>query len=430
MTSKTESKTPSQLQQEIAELKKANKQLEAKVENFLYTNSSTGLKSRYALIENIGKSSIPTLFLIDINDYTRYMDIYGSETANELLKMFAQLLEAYNDDKGYTLYHIESDIFCMLHPSEYINTDKYESDIFELIETVLENPLYIPSIDDTLYIDITVGISSEASNLLNRAYDALSHAKKTKKRFVYYHPFHDQTQEHRNILHVKKEIQKTIEANNFVPVYQPIVNQKGEIIKYEVLLRMRQDDTLVSPEYFLDIAAKTNQYEQISQYTLIKAVEAFKERSELLSLNFTQADINNKELLRHIESLLKQYAMTERTIFEIVESDAIEDYESTRNFVEHFRSMGVRIAIDDFGSGYANFSHIMELEPEYLKIDGSLIKDIQKDKKSFIMVKSITQFAQDLGIKTIAEYVETKEIFEILLALGVDEYQGYYFGKP
>lgn len=193
---------------------------------------------------------------------------------------------------------------------------------------------------------------------------------------------------------------------------------------------MRQDDKLVSPFYFLDIAAKTHQYETISHKTLLRAVEGFKERTELLSLNFAQADINNKELLREIEALLQKYDMAQRTIFEIVESDAIDDYEITRAFVERFRTIGVRIAIDDFGSGYANFSHIMELEPEYLKIDGSLIKDIQEDKKSLIMVKAIIQFAHDLGIKTIAEYVANEEIFEILLALNVDEYQGFYFGKP
>ncbi len=406
------------------------KALKKEVQHCLYTDAITGLKNKRALLKDIGQSSIPTLFLIDINDYSRYIDIYGTEISNELLNMFAQMLEAFNDEKGYQLYHVEIDTFCLLHPSEFIDTQKYETDLFELLETIIENPLYIPYIDDTLFINVNIGIASEVHNLLNHAYDALHSAKKNKKKFVYYRLEHEQTNEHRTILQVKKEIQENIEANNFVPVYQAIVNSKEEIIKYESLLRMCQDDKLISPFYFLDIAAKTNQYEQISHKTLIRAVEEFKNRSELLSLNFTQADINNKDLLRDIEILLKKYQMTQRTVFEIVESDAIDDYDSTRRFVERFRLIGVRIAIDDFGSGYANFSHIMELEPEYLKIDGSLIKDIQTDKKSFIMVKAIIQFAQDLGIKTIAEYVANREIFDILLALGVDEYQGFYFGKP
>ena len=396
----------------------------------LYTNSLTGLKNRRALLKDIEKSSIPTLFLIDINDYSRYIDVYGNEISNELLLMFAELLEAFNDEKKYELYHIENSIFCMLHPSEFIDTQKYEDDLFEIIETIKANPLYIPTIDEVFFLNINIGIASEVTNLLNRAYDALNIAKKNKKQFVYYRLAHENSDEQRNILHVKREIQKNIEANNFIPVYQAIVNPKGEVIKYESLLRMRQDDKLVPPFHFLDIAAKTHQYETISHKTLLRAVEEFKERTELLSLNFAQADINNKELLREIEALLQKYDMAQRTVFEIVESDAIDDYNMTRAFVERFRTIGVRIAIDDFGSGYANFSHIMELEPEYLKIDGSLIKDIQEDKKSLIMVKAIVQFAHDLRIKTIAEYVANEEIFEILLALNVDEYQGFYFGKP
>jgi len=94
------------------------------------------------------------------------------------------------------------------------------------------------------------------------------------------------------------------------------------------------------------------------------------------------------------------------------------------------RKLGVQIAIDDFGSGYANYAHILTLKPDYLKIDGSLIKNILIDGDSRILVKNIINFAKDLNIKTIAEYVENEEIFELLKEFGVDEYQGYYFGRP
>jgi EAL domain-containing protein (putative c-di-GMP-specific phosphodiesterase class I) len=90
----------------------------------------------------------------------------------------------------------------------------------------------------------------------------------------------------------------------------------------------------------------------------------------------------------------------------------------------------VRIAIDDFGSGYSNYTHIFEIKPDYLKIDGSLIKNIDQDNNSYELVKSITQLAKSLGIETIAEFVSTREIFEICFDLGVDYFQGYYFAEP
>jgi len=164
----------------VLALKEEIKMLKEEVEHCLYTDSITGLKNKRALLKDMGKSSIPTLFLIDINDYARYIDIYGTEISNELLNMFAEVLEAFNDEKGYQLYHIEIDTFCLLHPSEYIDTQKYESDIFELLETVIENPLYIPYIDDMLFINVNIGIASEIHNLLNHAYDALNSAKKSK----------------------------------------------------------------------------------------------------------------------------------------------------------------------------------------------------------------------------------------------------------
>ena len=95
-----------------------------------------------------------------------------------------------------------------------------------------------------------------------------------------------------------------------------------------------------------------------------------------------------------------------------------------------YKKLGVKIAIDDFGSGYSNFIRIIRLKPDYLKIDGSLIKNIDKDNNSYEIVKSIIAFSKTLNIRTIAEYVHSEEIFNLLLELDVDEFQGYYFGKP
>jgi EAL domain-containing protein (putative c-di-GMP-specific phosphodiesterase class I) len=127
---------------------------------------------------------------------------------------------------------------------------------------------------------------------------------------------------------------------------------------------------------------------------------------------------------------IKQFDSPSRVVVEITEQEGVENFKMLRRVVEKLREMGVQIAIDDFGSGYANYAHILEIKPDYLKIDGSLIQNILTDSDSQILVKSIIRFAQELNITTVAEFVENEKIFELLKKYGVDEFQGYYFGRP
>ena len=125
-----------------------------------------------------------------------------------------------------------------------------------------------------------------------------------------------------------------------------------------------------------------------------------------------------------------QQENTNQIILEILEDDNIKDYSSFTEQLAQFRELGAQIAIDDFGSGFSNFSHIIGISPHYVKIDGSLIKDIHENEKSYEIVKAIIQFAKSLNIKTIAEFVSCKEIFDVAYNLGIDEFQGYYFAQP
>jgi len=119
-----------------------------------------------------------------------------------------------------------------------------------------------------------------------------------------------------------------------------------------------------------------------------------------------------------------------RLVFEITENEMIENFEVLNSFVKRFKNLGVKIAIDDFGTGYSNFDRILKVEPNYIKIDGSLIKNIIEDKVSYKIVDIIIKLAHSLNIKVIAEYVYKKEIFDLLCELKVDEFQGYYLGSP
>ena len=129
-------------------------------------------------------------------------------------------------------------------------------------------------------------------------------------------------------------------------------------------------------------------------------------------------------------NLLNKHKVADRVVFEIVEDEDVENVERVSMFIDKVKNMGAKIAIDDFGSGYSNFSYILKLKPDYVKIDGSIIKDIDINKDSYAIARAIVAFARDLGIKTIAEYVHSKEILNICKEIGVDEFQGFYLGAP
>ena len=141
-------------------------------------------------------------------------------------------------------------------------------------------------------------------------------------------------------------------------------------------------------------------------------------------------DVLNKATVEFIIDSLKKFKQPERVVFEILESEKIDRYSELKEFIQKVKVYGCKIAIDDFGSGYSNFAHILELNIDYLKIDASLVKCVTTDENSRKITQTIINFAKDLNLKTIAEFVENKESLELLKEMGADYIQGYYIGKP
>lgn len=161
-----------------------------------------------------------------------------------------------------------------------------------------------------------------------------------------------------------------------------------------------------------------------------QTIDKLIQTNHTISINLTFTDTQDPKIISLLEESLKKHRIGDRLIFELVESEDIKDYGLLEDFIQRFKPYGVKIAIDDFGSGFSNFSNIIRMDADYIKIDGSLVKDIDHDKNSLAIVKAIVQFAHTLGIKIIAEYVHSKEVIEVLKSLDIDEYQGFYFYEP
>ena len=192
------------------------------------------------------------------------------------------------------------------------------------------------------------------------------------------------------------------------------------------------DAVYLLPYQFFDVAIKTKQYLQLSNQVISKALSDLSRTNAQISINLSFKDILDLEFNASLDKNLDKISSEnkERIVFEILESDYISDYTLLEKFILKYRNQGIEIAIDDFGTGYSNFAHILKIRPNYIKIDGSLIKNINTDKNSYEMVKSIIEFTIALNIKVIAEFIHSQEVFNTVLELGIDEFQGFYLGEP
>ena len=160
----------------------------------------------------------------------------------------------------------------------------------------------------------------------------------------------------------------------------------------------------------------------------LKTLQSMSQTTSFAKVRY-QTAVN--EMLPKTQTTLKKHKEnSHRVIFELLEDENVKDFDVIKKFIKEIKNKGVQIAIDDFGAGYSNFERILEFEPDIIKIDGSLIKNIQTDVFSRDLVETIVAFAKKQNIKTVGEFVENEAIFNILNEIGVDYSQGYYFGKP
>ena len=388
----------------------------------LYVDELTKSYSR-AKLEEMEFSEKSLLILVDIDDFSDINELYGIEVGNKLLQIVAQKLQK----KGpkFTLFRVSADVFGM-----YLDDFSQMQMSIEDKVSIIRNELTFEPIKIDEYeidINITLGVAF-GGNLLHDSLAALSMAKNEK---VIYKIFLDEDEFKKQIEFNKtwqKEIKYAIKNDNIEPFFQPIVDEHKNVIKYECLMRMKQNDRYIPP-FFLDIAIKTKQYLSLSKMVIEKSFIKFKDKGEF-SINLSYIDMKIDFTKQFLEDLIIKYNAQNRVTFEILESESIEDYMVIQEFLEYFKKYGVKIAIDDFGSGYSNFKRIMELQPDYIKLDASLIKNIAVDNASYVIVKTMVNYAKELKIKTIAEFVHDKDTFDTCVYLGVDYLQGYYISKP
>lgn len=405
------------------------------LETNLYIDELTKLKSRYKLMQDLKDTQNPMLALIDIHSFRTINELYGVEIGNEVLIGFASFLNKFTEKSGCSVYRVSGDEFAFLKDrTENLTKQECIQFLDALFEaTKGKHFIYVSSLNEMIHISFSIGISLEKENILGTADIALNLAKEQKKSYVFYSLDLNSIEKISLGVIWQEKLIYGIQTNAFLPFFQPIVDREQRIAKYEALIRFRNVDKIVSyvgPNEFLDIALKSHYYDEVSEMTLMKSLYVCASQKIDISMNLNYHDILNTTLLERIKKYILEKNIARNVVFEIVESQNIGNYDTLKAIMEDFRHCGVRFAIDDFGTGFSNFSHIFELNPDFIKIDGSLIKDINTNQKSYELIKSIVSLSKALNIATVAEYVHSSEVFETTWKLGIDYFQGYYFGQP
>jgi diguanylate cyclase (GGDEF)-like protein len=373
-----------------------------------------------------------SIAMLDLDKFKSVNDVYGHQTGDYILTQASKIFKAsiragdilvrYGGEEFLLFIHNRNgstlDICERIRESIFLGEYFYDGNE---IKTSVSIGLHMhPSLEKNLYEAIKI-----ADKMLYLA------KKNGRNRIEVYDEkmLNEKSSSAKDISFVKE----ALDEERVFCYYQPIYDYKsGEIYKYESLVRIVADDGRVIPPFeFLPQIKETNMHYKLTQRILHIVFEKIVQSKKNISVNINFSDLTNPDIQETIiTALTDNKELASRVTFEILESDEIDDVELFKEKTNMLHSLGAKVSIDDFGSGYSNFKTIIDIEANYLKIDGSLIKNIDKNIKDYKVAKSIIHFASQSNMKTVAEFVHSKEVFDKLVELNVDYMQGFYISQP
>jgi PAS domain S-box-containing protein len=404
----------------------------------LRNNITDIMNPKKQLNDAINNAIDPILIYIKLENFDETEAFYNSETIEILQNKASKYLEnnfseSFNFDTIYQLGNGEYAF--IIHKSTYFKNEKSLSDILKKHQQTIK--LEQIDLDHFKYdIKILLSIVYEKDKMLESASLGIKKLQNSRENFIISNNLVTINQKKaKENMKIVAMIKKAIDNAKIISYFQPIVdNTTQKTVKYESLVRLIDEDSKVlTPFFFLEAAKKSDQYFQITNIVLEHSFSILKscKFDHTISINLSALDIeqtNTRENILYFVKRYKQYAS--RLVFELLEDESIKDFNIVKQFILDVKAYGVKIAIDDFGAGYSNYERLLDYQPDILKIDGCLIRDIETCSYSLSAVKSIVTFAKEQNLQTIAEYIENEAIYKIVKKLGVDYSQGYYFGKP
>lgn len=418
---------------------------EQQIAALVSTDPLTGLRNRRALLQSLkqgmhshslSKQTLAVL-VFNIESFKQINTVFGRALADALLVEIGQQIGKQVYSARDLVARLEADSFAVvLTQSTHGGATQFVERIRQLFVTPLQIDGYALDVRMRVGISIFPDHGQDEEQLLQRAQIALEHCKKKKSTHIVYNATLEI--DPADSVNMQAALQRALEKEEFLLYIQPIVDiHQRKVIGGEALIRwVHPDMGMLLPAQFIPFAEQNGLISSITQWMLIKtcaALAAFQKQGTrfAMAVNLSARDLNNENLPEYIASLLKNYGLNAAALkLEVTEETLRQDPERSRKVLDKLSALGVQVAIDDFGIGYSSMSSLRQLPVHALKIDISFVMFMDKTSSDLAIVKSTIDLAHNLGLKVVAEGIESEEVYQQLDALGCNEGQGYFIGKP
>ncbi|MDF3818752.1 EAL domain-containing protein [Leptospira sp. 96542] len=398
------------------------------LERSLYFNPDTKFPNFESLIKTVTNPHVQnqSIVLIKIATYPIIIKNFGISVYRKLVGRFLEMLNVHLKGE-HSIFHIYEDEIAIL-------SDLTEEELTKIVDTfrLMTKSDDIVLDDVSFHLDCYFSSANGKEDCYYKAKLALFQSEEnSNKNFVAYTD-ELSTDHHLQNFQTSQKIRNAILKKEVVPFFQGIVDNKtNSIYKFECLARIKDKDKFLPPHYFLNLAKATGSIRLIGLQMIDESMKYFSGSEFEFSINLTESELEYTSFSKWVETKLNEYKINPNQItFEILEDISFLENKNSVNTIRELKSIGCQIAIDDFGIQHSNLSRLLEIDPDYLKIDGQFIRELPNNPTAFLLVKGIVELAHGIGAKVVAEYVDKPQIQEIINNLGIEFSQGYLFMEP
>lgn len=368
------------------------------------------------------------LLLFELEDLDEWFSIYSpnvvSKAGEEILGIVNEIIPLESK-----FFQISDDKYCILFPN--IDTRKGIEFAHILKTLIIERKTCtnLSEVDVMISSGLVIG---KVDIIIPKAFSAIKHAKKLVSK-IYFLDIDDEIFKEQQTKEIAYNalIKDAVQQGKIVPFYQPIYDNKlKKITKFECLARLLDNNRVLYPFDFLEQVRLMGFMRSITFSIINNSFQAFAKNKLEFSINITEEDIRDTQMIDYLRNRCEKYGINpNRIIIEILEDIEFDDDDLIVNNILILKDMGFKIAIDDFGYANSNFGRLIKMQIDYIKIDGRFIKNMDSNAMSHKIVRSIADFAKNIGVQCIAEHVHSKAVQNLVENLGVEFSQGYFIGE-